>query len=65
MKQLERVKCNKLPGTDGINLSSLKEINCEILEILMRLSSVQKLLLKIGIALLFLNLQRSRADPWI
>lgn len=35
-KQLEKDKCSELPGADGINLRSLKEINCELVEILMR-----------------------------
>lgn len=34
-KQLEKDKCSELPGADGINLRSLKEISCEIAEILM------------------------------
>lgn len=36
MKQLEKDKYGELPGADGINLRSLKEINCEIAKILMR-----------------------------
>lgn len=35
MKQLEKDKCSELPGAYVINLRSLKEINCEIAEVLM------------------------------
>lgn len=35
-KQLEKDKCSELPEADGINLTSLKEINCKIAEIVMR-----------------------------
>lgn len=36
MKQLEKDKCSELPGADGINMRSLKEMNCKIAEIVMR-----------------------------
>lgn len=46
MKQLEKDKCSELLGADGINLRSLKEINCEIAKILMRSFHVWRLLLR-------------------
>lgn len=45
MKQLEKDKCSELAGADGINLKNLKEINCEMVEILMSFFHVQWLLL--------------------
>lgn len=56
MKQLEKDKCSELPGADGINLRSLKEINCEIAEIAMRSFHVRRLLLGASKSLNAINL---------